>query len=88
MCEFLGQIASRGVTRTSLTSREPAPSAGNANYLAAQHVTMTFTVTLVFVLRVKPATITTAPPDNNPEALMLSLVNGFNGPVKLNCTLP
>jgi hypothetical protein len=49
---------------------------------------MTFTVTPVFVLTVKPATITTAPPGNNPEALTLSLVNGFNGSVKLNCTLP
>jgi hypothetical protein len=84
--------SSHGVTTTSLiapgTCTIAANQAGNTNYLAAHQVTMTFTVTPVIVLTVTPATITTAPPGNNPVVLTLSPANGFKGSVKLNCTLP
>jgi hypothetical protein len=65
-----------------------ANQAGNTNYLAAPQVTLTFSVTAVFVLTVNPVTTTATLPGTDVVNLTLTPVNGFTGSVTLSCALP
>jgi hypothetical protein len=91
VCTVPGGTASSPATVSLIapgTCTLAANQAGNTDYSAAPQVTLTFTVTPVFVLTVKPSTTTATRPGNESVVLTLSPVNRFKGSVTLNCTLP
>jgi hypothetical protein len=81
-----------GITTASLIAPGPcaitANQAGNNNYSAAPPVTLSFSVTAVFVLTVNPASTSATPPGTDVVNVTLTPVNGFTGSVTLSCALP
>jgi hypothetical protein len=83
VCAVSGSTATLSAPGTCTIA---ANQLGNANYLAAQQVTRSFTVTPVFTLTVTPTSQSETPPTAAPVVLTLAPVNGFSGAVTLSCS--